>query len=310
VKPIMLAVAGDSAAGKTTFSDGIVRLLGEERVGVVCADDYHRYDRAERRERKVTPLQPACNYMDILAQHLRLLAQGEPILKPVYDHSDGTFAPPEYIAPRPFMVVEGLLPLATKPMRDCFAVKVYLDPPEDLRRAWKVQRDCVKRGYTPEQVLEELSLREPDSEAFIRPQRATADIVVRFEPPDDIQDSSRLSMPMVLRPTISHREITELASKAAADGCPSIGLRLARDSGQPVDLLTVSADISPEETAHVEGLLWGRMDFDHHLRRGDLGAFVEGNRLRHSDPLAIGQLFITYHLLSTAAGAADDQVAW
>jgi phosphoribulokinase len=310
VNPIMLAVAGDSAAGKTTFTDGIVRLLGEERVGVVCADDYHRYDRAQRRELKVTPLQPACNYMDILAQHLRLLAAGEPILKPVYDHSDGTFAPPEYVEPKPFMVVEGLLPLATKPMRDCFAVKVYLDPPEELRRRWKVQRDCAKRGYTPAQVLEELRLREDDSAAFIRPQRATADIVVRFEPPNGVPDSSRLSMPMVLRPTISHRALTELASRAAADGCTSIELRLARDSGQPADLLTVSADITPAHTAHVESLLWRRMDFDHHLERGDLGAFVEGNRLRHSDPLAIGQLFITYHLLSTAAGVADDQAAW
>jgi phosphoribulokinase len=304
----MLAIVGDSAAGKTTFSEGIVRLLGEERVGVVCTDDYHRYDRARRRELDVTPLQPCCNYMDILAQHLRLLADGQPILKPVYDHSDGTLSAPEYVSPRPFMVVEGLLAMATKPMRDCFAVKVYLDPPEELRHRWKIQRDCAKRGYTPEQVVEELVRREADSAAFIRPQRAAADVVVRFEPPGGAADCARLSMPMVLRPTISHRDLTELARKASADGCDSIRLRLGRDTGQPVDLLSVSADISPEETAHVEAQLWQRMNFDHHLERGDIGAFVEGNRRRHSDPLAIGQLFILYHLLSTAAGAADDDL--
>jgi phosphoribulokinase len=155
-------------------------------------------------------------------------------------------------------------------------------------------------------VVEELALREADSAAYIRPQRAAADVVVRFEPPGGIADCARLSMPMVLRPTISHRELTEVARKASSDGCDSIRLRLGRDTGQPVDLLSVSADISPEETAQVEAQLWERMDFDHHLGRGDIGAFVEGNRRRHSDPLAIGQLFILYHLLSTAAGAADD----
>ncbi len=298
----MLAVVGDSAAGKTTFTEGVMRLLGEERVAVMCADDYHRYDRAQRRELDITPLDPDCNYMDIMAQHLQLLAAGEAILKPVYDHSNGSFAPPEYVVARQFMVVEGLLGLSTKPMRDCYAVKVYLDPPEDLRRRWKIQRDSARRGYTPEQVHKELERREPDSAAFIRPQRGGADIVIRFEPPDGLLDSAHLSMSMVLRPTISHRDLTELAEKAAADGCRSIELELGRDQGHPVDLMHVAADISAEETTHLESLLWERMDFDHHLEREEIGTFIEGNRRRHSDSLAIAQLFITYHLLNAAVG--------
>ncbi len=302
MRPVMLAIVGDSAAGKTTFTDGVVGLLGEERVATVCTDDYHRYDRAQRRELDITPLDPDGNYMDIMAQHLRLLAAGEPILKPVYDHNHGSFAPPEYVVARQFMVIEGLLGLSTKLMRDSYAVKVYLDPPEDLRSRWKIQRDCAKRGYTPEQVTAELERREPDSAAFIRPQREKADIVVRFEPPDGLVDSARLSMCMVLRPTISHRDLTELAEKASSDGCGSIRLELARDEGHPVDLLHVSADIAAEETEQIESLLWERMHFAHHLEREDIGTFVEGNRRRHSDSLAIAQLFITYHLLNAAAG--------
>jgi phosphoribulokinase len=303
----MLAIVGDSAAGKTTFTEGIVRLLGEERVGVVCTDDYHRWDRETRRRLRITPLHPDCNYLDIIAQHLRLLAEGQPILKPVYDHRTGTFAPPEYVAPRQFMVVEGLLALFSKRMRDCFSVKVYLDPPEDLRRWWKVQRDCAKRGYTGEQVLEELELREPDAAAFIRLQRGHADNVVRFHPPDGLLDSARLSMRMILRPTISHIDLIEVAEKAASDGCSSIRVELGRDAGQAVDILSVSAHITPEQTAHVESLLWDRMDFDHHLERDDLGTFLEGNRARHSDSLAIAQLFIAHHLLSVAARPAEER---
>lgn len=302
MKPIMLAIVGDSAAGKTTFTDGVVALLGEERVATVCTDDYHRYDRARRRELDITPLDPDCNYVDIMAQHVRLLADGEPVLKPVYDHRNGEFTPPSYVVPRRFMVVEGLLGLSSKTMRDCYAVKVFLDPPEELRTEWKIRRDCTKRGYTPEQVMAELERREPDSGAFIRPQREHADIVIRFEPPDGVVDAARLSMRMVLRPTISHRDLTELAEKASVEGGGSIRLELTRDQGHPVDLLHVSSDISAEETEHVESLLWDRMDFDHHLERDDIGAFIEGNRVRHSDSLAIAQLFIAYHLLNAAAG--------
>jgi phosphoribulokinase len=297
----MLGIAGDSAAGKTTFTDGLLQILGHGRVGVMCTDDYHRYDRGRRRELDITPLHTECNHMDIMAQHLRLLAAGEPLLKPVYDHHDGTFAAPEYLTPRQFMVVEGLLSLTTKAMRNCFAVTVYLDPPEELRRLWKVRRDCAGRGYTPEEVIRELRRREPDSTAFVRPQRDTADIVVRFEPVDGPVDDARLALSMVLRPTISHRGLTELVDKAVADGCGSVRLRLGRDAGHPVDLFDVDPDISAEETAHLESLLWERMDFDHHVQRRTIGVFLEGNRQRQSDPLAIGQLFIAYHLLTAAA---------
>lgn len=306
MRPVMLGIVGDSAAGKTTLTDGIIRLLGEGRMAVMCTDDYHRYDRAQRRALDITPLDVACNYMAIMAQHLRLLAAGEPILKPVYQHEHGTFGPPEYVVPRQFTIVEGLLGLSTKAMRDCFALKVYLNPPETLRRRWKVERDCAKRGYAPEQVIEELERREADSAAFIRPQRESADMVVRFEPSDGSVDSAHLSMHMVLRPTISHRDITDLAEKASADGCPSIQVKSGVDEGNH-DELVVSASITREETAHVESLLWESMDFDHHLERSDIGTFVEGNRRRHSDTLAIAQLFIAYHLLDAAASRAGER---
>ena len=91
--PIILGVVGDSAAGKTTLTRGLVRVLGEENVTHVCVDDYHRYDRRQRAERNITPLHPDCNYMDIMAQHLGAPAGGDRFLKPVYQHQDGTFGP-------------------------------------------------------------------------------------------------------------------------------------------------------------------------------------------------------------------------
>src|SRR5512141_3141110 len=95
-RPIVLGIVGDSAAGKTTIGRGLTRLLGPDRVTLICADDYHKYDRKERAQRHITALHPDCNYLDILELHLERLHYGLPILKPVYDHSNGTLVRPEY----------------------------------------------------------------------------------------------------------------------------------------------------------------------------------------------------------------------
>ena len=65
----------------------------------------------------------------------------------MYRHSDGTFAAPVYVRPVGFTVIEGLLGYHLPEMLDAYDVRVYLNPPEDLRRRWKVQRDCSRRGY-------------------------------------------------------------------------------------------------------------------------------------------------------------------
>ena len=157
-------------------------MLGEDRVTHICADDYHKYDRTERARLNITPLHPDCNYLDILELHLERAHYGQPMLKPVYDHSTGSLVRPEYLVPSEFVIVEGLLGFHTEVMRQFYDVKVFLDPPEDLRRLWKIRRDTTKRGYTAEQVLAEMEKRESDSRNFIRPQREFADIVVQFHP--------------------------------------------------------------------------------------------------------------------------------
>ena len=61
---------------------GLVRVLGDGNVAHLSADDYHRYDRHERRGLGITPLHPDANYLDILTQHLGHLRRGHPVLKP------------------------------------------------------------------------------------------------------------------------------------------------------------------------------------------------------------------------------------
>ncbi len=301
-RPVILAIAGDSAAGKTTLARGVAEVLGPERVTRVCTDDYHRYDREARASLGITPLHPDCNYLDIVEQHLRLLAEGEPILKPVYDHRTGTFAPPVYVGPRDFVVVEGLLPLFTKAMRDRIDVKVYLDPEEELRRAWKLRRDCTARGYEPAQVLAELERREPDAAAYIRPQSAHADIVVRFyRHPEDRDPSEPLHARLVLRPTLPHPDLETVVASSGPEG--PIRLRLDRDRGKPADVLEISADCPPEAARVVEEAIWRRMSPDGSLRRGRLGWHDGSDGGRRSEALALAQLLIVYHLATAAVEA-------
>ena len=291
-RPVMLAIAGDSAAGKTTITSGLVRALGPDRCTAVCVDDYHRYDRAERKHLPFTALHPDCNYVDIMEQQLQLLATGHPILKPVYDHHTGALTRPEYVEPREFVIVEGLLPLHTKLAAACFDVTVYLNPPEPIRRDWKVRRDTAQRGYTPQQVLAELDRREPESEAFIRPQRGRADIVVRFSPVAQRHDppGTPLSAELLLRPTIRHPDLTAIL----ADRGRLMHVKLTRDEdGRPVDALHIHGYAPREDSLMLEKAIWAGLGERTELP-GVLGELEPGQR---SEPLAVTQLLLLYHLI-------------
>ena len=294
-RPVILGVVGDSATGKTTFTRGLVRLLGEENVTHVCTDDYHRYDRSQRAELNITPLEPDCNYMDIMAQDLAHLSRGEAILKPVYRHTDGTFDAPVYVDPARFTVVEGLLGYYTPEMRDCYDVRVFLGPPEDIRRQWKVQRDGSRRGYTTDQGLAELDRREPDSEAFIRPQRRYADIVVSFVPGES-SEADELDAQLILGPELPHPDLSPLVS-GGSDGISMV------DQGRD-RLVVIPGKIDPEQAAEIEEAIWERMHFASHLRAARLGEFTVGTQLCRSESLALVQLLVLYHLATATAKIA------
>ncbi|MEX2551875.1 MAG: phosphoribulokinase [Actinomycetota bacterium] len=308
--PIMLGVVGDSASGKTTLTAGIAKIVGENRVTTMCTDDYHRYDREERRSLPFTPLHPDCNYMEIIEQHLQLFADGEPILKPIYNHEHGTLDRPVLVTPQEYVVVEGLFGFYTKKMRDCFDVKVYLDPPEDVRRAWKIKRDVGKRNYTPEQVDADLAKREPESEAFIRPQRNKADIVVRFHPPgaDVDVDAGHYNVKLVLRPSLPHPYLAEIASATRTSKYEPIRFALARDRGQPVDLLEIDGSVPMEVAAEAEGIIWEKMHQDGELNPDAIGLFAEGDTERSSGPLGLTQLLIVWQLQSARAETIEDNL--
>jgi len=291
-RSIVLGLVGDSGTGKTTLARGLVRVLGAEHVSLISGDDYHRYERARRAELGVTPLDPAANHLDILAQHLTHLRRAEPVMKPVYDHARGVFAPAVYLRPARFLITEGLLNFHTETLRSAHEIRVFLAPQEELHRAWKVKRDCTRRGYTTSEVLAEIDRRQDDARSYVVPQRDHADIVIAFRA-DAALGLDDLDVDVILRDTLPHPDLSGLI-----DGMPGGPTLLEREHES---LVRIPGDLDPEHAAALEESIWDRMSFASHLPIRRLGEYTVGTDLRRSDSLALVQLILLYHLVRARA---------
>ena len=74
--PIIIGIAGDSGSGKTTYSNGIRRMLGTDLVKTITMDGYHKENRQRRLISGKLPLDPQANRLDLFKQHLKLLKRG------------------------------------------------------------------------------------------------------------------------------------------------------------------------------------------------------------------------------------------
>ncbi|MBU1611668.1 MAG: phosphoribulokinase [Proteobacteria bacterium] len=299
-RPILLGIVGDSAAGKTTISAGIEKILGPERVTNLCSDDYHKYNRTQRAEKNISALHPDCNHIDIMQHNFYQLRRGEAILKPVYNHSTGDFDPPVYVEPKEFVIIEGLLGFSTKKMRDAFDVKIYLDPEEELRVDWKYKRDTIKRGYTREEVQASLERRTEISANFIRPQRKFADIVCNFHQAENENGETNgiLNTNLILRPTIPHPDFAEFIDHRPGTKEKCLSLTLGRDEGLPVDILKITGTIKPVTAETLMDIIIDHLETARGLTTEGVGAYMAGDEEKISYPLGIMQLLTCFHLMN------------
>ena len=187
---VLIGVAGDSGCGKSTFLRRLEDLFGKEFITVICLDDYHSLDRKQRKEVGVTALNPKANNFDLMYEQIKALKSGETINKPIYNHETGMIDPPELIEPNHIVVIEGLHPLYDERVRSLLDFSVYLDISDEVKIAWKIQRDMAERGHTYEDVLAAINSRRPDFAAYIDPQKEFADVVIRVLPTQLIKDDT------------------------------------------------------------------------------------------------------------------------
>jgi phosphoribulokinase len=298
-RPIFVAIGGDSGSGKSTLTAGFYHIFPKTKITSLCLDDYHSLDRRERGLVGITGLNPRATDFALMENQLQALKLGQPIRKPVYDHSNGTFAPKEELRAREVVIVQGLHPFLVSGIRGLFDLKVWLDPQDPLKHRWKLQRDVAKRGYTQEAVHREIEARRPDVERYIAPQIRHADLIVHFHRPDGVEDDAHLSVRITQRATLPRLNLDGLLDEA------DNGLRVSStdENGTSAETLEIDGEIEPHTAARLEDRIWAHMDGRHqqmrHMAPDQLGAFTDGVLgSHHSDPLALTQLLLVHRILS------------
>lgn len=181
-KPFVIGVAGDSGAGKDTFANAITALFGKHSVAAISGDDYHLWDRHQPMWQVMTHINPAANDLESFAKNLVALTDGRSIQASHYDHDTGKMSRPFTVRSNDVIIASGLHALYLPILRECYDLSIYLDIDEDLRTYFKIQRDVNKRGYATDKVLDALAKRKPDSQKFIKPQAAYADLIFSLRP--------------------------------------------------------------------------------------------------------------------------------
>jgi len=205
--PVIIGLAADSGCGKSTFMRRMTSLFGgkasppaggnpdsntlvSDTTTVICLDDYHLNDRAGRKESGLTALNLAEQNFDMMYDQVKALSEGKAVDKQIYNHVTGLMDAPEKIESPKILILEGLHPFADERVRDMFDFKIYLDISDDVKFAWKIQRDMAERGHSLESIKASIEARKPDFDAFVDPQKQYADVVIQVLPTQLIPDDN------------------------------------------------------------------------------------------------------------------------
>jgi phosphoribulokinase len=205
-KTVVIGLAADSGCGKSTFMRRMTSIFGgvpkppaggnpdsntliSDMTTVICLDDYHCLDRNGRKVKGVTALAPEAQNFDLMYNQVKALKEGKSVDKPIYNHVSGLIDAPEKIESPPILVIEGLHPFYDKRVAELLDFKIYLDISDDIKFAWKIQRDMAERGHSLESIKSSIAARKPDFDAYIDPQKKDADMIIQVLPtqlvPDD-----------------------------------------------------------------------------------------------------------------------------
>jgi uridine kinase len=179
---VLVGIAGGTGSGKTSFAQKLLERIGAEHCVMLAQDSYYKdgsgLDAAA---------QAAINYdhpeafdTSLLVQDLRDLKAGRPVPCLSYDHA--TYSRkvlPDAIAPRPVLLLEGILVLAEESLRRVMDIKLFIDTDADVRILRRLNRDLKERGRTFESVERQyLGSVRPMHLEFVEPSKRYADLIV------------------------------------------------------------------------------------------------------------------------------------
>lgn len=182
LKMLIIGIAGGTGSGKTTVVKKIIESLPQGEVTVLPQDSYYN-DNAHiplEERLKMNYDEPASIEWPLLCQQLAELKEGKGIKRPCYDFiTCSRLKETVDLPPRDVVVVEGILVLTDKQLRDMMDVKVFVDADADERLIRVIERDCVERGRTPQMVIDRYrETLKPMHELYIEPSKRYADLIV------------------------------------------------------------------------------------------------------------------------------------
>jgi len=182
MKPLTIGVAGGSGSGKTTVVRALVEAVGSSKTALLPHDAYYRdYSHLSVEERvQVNWDHPDSLETSLLVQHISALVRGEAIERPQYDFR--TYSRPHetvHIEPGPVIIVDGILILAEKELRELLDIKVYVDTDPDIRFIRRLTRDVSERDRPVVSVIEQyLGTVRPMHLDFVEPSKRYADLII------------------------------------------------------------------------------------------------------------------------------------
>jgi uridine kinase len=181
-RPIVIGVTGGSGSGKTSVSRAILDKFTEVSILLLEQDFYYK-DQSElpfEERLKTNYDHPFAFDTDLFIKDLQKLIQYESIEQPVYDYSKHTRSDQViHREPKEVIIVEGILILEDKRLRDLMDIKVYVDTDDDIRIIRRIKRDMESRGRTLDSVIHQyLTVVKPMHQQFIEPTKKFADIII------------------------------------------------------------------------------------------------------------------------------------
>jgi uridine kinase len=179
---LVIGIAGGTGSGKTTVVRKIIESLPPGEVAVLSQDSYYKDNShlplEERQE--INFDHPQALEFDLLVEHIKELKKGNSIQEPMYSYLTCTRSKEtKTISPKEVVILEGILVLTNKDLRDLFDIKVFVHADADDRLNRVIKRDIIERGRSVETVLERYDKSvKPMHLQFIEPSKRYADLIL------------------------------------------------------------------------------------------------------------------------------------
>ncbi|MDE5787916.1 MAG: uridine kinase [Bacteroidaceae bacterium] len=178
----IIGIAGGTGSGKTTVVQKIMEALPCDKIALIPQDSYYNDTTGLTMEerRRINFDHPDAFDWDLLTHQIEELRSGKAIEQPTYSYIESNRqAETVHIEPCEVIIIEGIMALFKKELRDLMDLKIFVDADPDERLIRVIQRDIIERGRTPQMVIDRyLEVLKLMHEEFIEPTKRYADLIV------------------------------------------------------------------------------------------------------------------------------------